>query len=948
MQDSQQQYECVYTYDMKKKKKKWIDGKIFINLKTRMLKVSPQESESKSSNSLYSGIVDQSKLANILAEEEVHIGNILLVAVNTDSSEVLGSKRTLENSSPLPSTKKFIHKSLLAVPKKNFLIVSKRVDSVPNPLEKIASFNSGNLCNTASLAINATENKWALPHLIKFYGLLSRTCLIDQQFLFKELSIDEMFQSVKNYSLQISNALCEEISLNMASSIKIIENKANQALSDPKQTILKSAEITLNRLRSFGMPIISNVEVIISPPKDDDDDNNNSYIRKKSKFNHRRHSKEEEEEEDAATAGPPLGSLPYTSIYLKVGVPASAELPRGCLEAFGRDDIWALWQLDSPVSPVSSSLLLQDQLQELHDRYLAARRNQRYPLPWFGGVVWQPVHLLRAVWHGFTAQGMLAVTFLDGGTAIPATMDTKLAAGHKSSSRGSLSKKFMALRISQEMTNLASLDGLASLRAACTASTSRAVSSPGANDDRALRLLRSPVLPTLLGRAAAAAPLAVLADETVISHCDDIILHFGLNSDQQQVVRRVGAWFRSGRDAAGPVVLVHGVFGSGKSHLLAAVCLLLSTLLRLGGVEQRRIMLAANTNVAVDRVLLQLTQPPPPTWSPLNIVRIGRSEKVHPALRQFVAGRSGGKDGQLAQGSSRVEAADVIGVTCASSVLPLLSSLGCGALLLDEASQMTEPTSLLPLLAASPLRLLLVGDPQQLPPATADGDRRSCTQPATEDRSLNRTLFDRLCGLGTQPHMLAEQYRCHPAIAQLCSELFYAGRLRHGVSAEDRPSLAQGLPAVATLDCAGGEVRCGDSSYTNASEAALLLDLVRRLAAALPVAATIGVVCMYKGQANLVQRRLEGEQIAARVQVSTVDAFQGCEKDVIIIALTRSSAAGGFLSNRCRVNVAISRAKHHLIVVGNASVLSTAELWKDVARAGARFADLDHLTRTFA
>ena len=200
-----------------------------------------------------------------------------------------------------------------------------------------------------------------------------------------------------------------------------------------------------------------------------------------------------------------------------------------------------------------------------------------------------------------------------------------------------------------------------------------------------------------------------------------------------------------------------------------------------------------------------------------------------------------------------------MGVTCASAANPLLAALGgCAVLILDEASQMTEPLSLLPLAAGRPLRLLVVGDPKQLPPtvagtapapdppAAAPGTTTTTTAAAPPAAAsippLARTLFDRLVLLGHHPTRLSvqvgvaaafspwplpppgrslcppptpthpltlvptplsAQYRCHPAIADVCSQLFYGGTLQHGVTAGDRPPLVPCLPPIVALDCRG-------------------------------------------------------------------------------------------------------------------------------------------------
>lgn len=148
-------------------------------------------------------------------------------------------------------------------------------------------------------------------------------------------------------------------------------------------------------------------------------------------------------------------------------------------------------------------------------------------------------------------------------------------------------------------------------------------------------------------------------------------------------------------------------------------------------------------------------------------------------------------------------------------------------------------------------------------------------------------------------------------------------------------------------------MRRGDS-YINQGEAEVVLTLIRDIFALVQKSTstlndgepatkvpTIGVICMYKAQAHHVNKLLmehlsvgntkdidcKGFNPMQHVQTSTVDAFQGCEKDIIFICTSRN-ADTSFISNPNRLNVAISRAKSHLFVIGNLGVLGNNSLWK--------------------
>jgi len=129
-------------------------------------------------------------------------------------------------------------------------------------------------------------------------------------------------------------------------------------------------------------------------------------------------------------------------------------------------------------------------------------------------------------------------------------------------------------------------------------------------------------------------------------------------------------------------------------------------------------------------------------------------------------------------------------------------------LLLDECSQMTEPTSLMPLLRARARHLIAAGDPCQLPPVIASpavvGSHQQHQQQHQQQHGLLRPLFVRLSALGHAVHLLDTQYRLHPALSAIPSAHFYQGRLKDGVTGAQRPPLLPGLPPLMFCDVQGG------------------------------------------------------------------------------------------------------------------------------------------------
>jgi superfamily I DNA and/or RNA helicase len=221
-------------------------------------------------------------------------------------------------------------------------------------------------------------------------------------------------------------------------------------------------------------------------------------------------------------------------------------------------------------------------------------------------------------------------------------------------------------------------------------------------------------------------------------------------------------------------------------------------------------------------------------------------------------------------------------------------------LILDEASQMLETTSLLPLCASKAKKMLIVGDPLQLPPTMASST--NATEPVKGESSyIDRTLFDRLYNNDFRVTMLRTQYRCHPKIAGICSQLFYSNNVIHGVQAADRamhPTF-RGLSPVNAMHCQGQEMRRFDS-YVNETEALYIKELVNFFLTKIkdgdnddnsnPVPNySIGVICLYKAQsyiiANLVGNGNKAENPNPNLVVATVDSFQGSEMGMILLLL---------------------------------------------------------------
>ncbi|CAJ0570907.1 unnamed protein product, partial [Mesorhabditis spiculigera] len=269
---------------------------------------------------------------------------------------------------------------------------------------------------------------------------------------------------------------------------------------------------------------------------------------------------------------------------------------------------------------------------------------------------------------------------------------------------------------------------------------------------------------------------------------------------------------------------------------------------------------------------------------------------------------------------------DVVCATCVGAVSPVIRDLHCKILLIDEATQGTEPELLIPMMRGIE-RLILVGDHRQLGPVVL-------SQRAAAG-GLATSLFERLLQLGHPSTMLNVQYRMHAALAAFPSTAFYGGKLLNGVTEAQRTSPSWTWPAGPQMPCAflhhvHPEVKGEHGSAANPGEAELVAGLVKMLLLQ-HRASDIGIITSYDAQRRLLRKNLELDRAFDGVELQNVDAFQGKEKEFILISTVRSNALG-FLNDARRLNVAITRAKRGLIIFGNGHLLSTDPLWAELLK----------------
>ncbi|XP_054714486.1 regulator of nonsense transcripts 1-like [Uloborus diversus] len=279
-----------------------------------------------------------------------------------------------------------------------------------------------------------------------------------------------------------------------------------------------------------------------------------------------------------------------------------------------------------------------------------------------------------------------------------------------------------------------------------------------------------------------------------------------------------------------------------------------------------------------------------------------------------------------------LEAADVICCTCVGAGDPRLARFKFYSILIDESMQATEPECMVPVVLGAK-QLILVGDHCQLGPVVM------CKKAARA--GLSQSLFERLVVLGIRPLRLEVQYRMHPQLSKFPSNFFYEGSLQNGVYADERKMKGVDFPwpqpdkPMFFYACQGQEEIAGSgTSYLNRTEAALVERLTTRFLKCSVKPEQIGIITPYEGQrAYLVQYMQYNGSLHAKlyqdIEVASVDAFQGREKDLIIMSCVRSNEHQGigFLNDPRRLNVALTRARYGIIIVGNPKVLSKQTLW---------------------
>lgn len=433
----------------------------------------------------------------------------------------------------------------------------------------------------------------------------------------------------------------------------------------------------------------------------------------------------------------------------------------------------------------------------------------------------------------------------------------------------------------------------------------------------------------------------------------------GLNKSQNDALILI----RNARDVA----IVHGPPGTGKTTTLVQSILFILK-------EESQILVCAPSNAAVDLLVEKLDD------QGVNVVRIGHPARVterilsntldakiarHDDFKNLKSlrkkteesralalkyKRNFGREEREQRGlllsesrklkeeaehlefyivNSILSKAQVIASTLVGANNYNLKGMHFHSVFIDEAAQALEPASWIPILKSQ--RIIFAGDHFQLPPMIKSYEAAK--------NGLEETLFEKAIKRNHADVMLREQYRMHDKIMDFSNRYFYKDQLIANENVKNWTIFPDDSP-LEFIDTAGTgffeQIEQETRSSFNKEEANLLFrhldDYLQQLElhGGLEKITNIGIISPYKAQVSLLQdlfdeKYANSPDLIRKVAINTVDSFQGQERDIIYISMVRSNEKGeiGFLADTRRMNVAMTRARKKLVIIGDSATIGT-------------------------
>lgn len=429
--------------------------------------------------------------------------------------------------------------------------------------------------------------------------------------------------------------------------------------------------------------------------------------------------------------------------------------------------------------------------------------------------------------------------------------------------------------------------------------------------------------------------------------------------------------------AANDLALVHGPPGTGKTTTLVQAIQAKVT-------EEKQVLVCASSNAAVDLLAEKLME------LEVRVLRIGHPARVTDAVvrstldvrlsehndakmlrdlrRKSEEMRSMGKkykrnfgreerqqrrmlfdesnalrdEARMLEGHmifDEINKAEVIACTLVGANNSYLGNRSFKTVFIDEASQAIEPANWIPIMKAE--KVVMAGDHWQLPPTVKSKE--------AEKEGLSNTIFERTINAYDIDTMLETQYRMHPQIMTFSNHHFYSGKLLSAAMIHHRRQLYdEPVSFIDTAGCGYAEKLNEETLSTyNEEEAQFILQRLDQLineGGETFMKLSIGIIAPYRAQTEKLRQKIVRyewfKEMEPNITINSVDAFQGQERDVILMSLVRSNDEGyiGFLGDIRRMNVAMTRARHLLLMVGDSATLSSHsffdKLIQDLQRRG--------------